>query len=81
MGPGPDRRDQRSGFEWETNGRVRPAMGIDFPVQERLRESAACEPSLRPCKAPPDVQEGKNPPPSERRSEGPWFARMVNVSS
>ena len=81
MGPGPDRRDQRSGLEWETNGRVQPAMGLDFPIPEHLWESAACEPSLRPCKAPPGVREGKDLPPPERRSEGPWFARMKNVSS
>ena len=81
MGPGPDRRDQRSGFEWETNGRVRPVMGSNFPLPEHLRGYAACEPSLRPCKASPGVREGKDLPPPERRSEGPWLARMTNVSS
>ena len=80
-GPGPGRRDRHSGLEWETNGRVRPAMGLDFPMPEHLRGYAACEPSLRPCKAPPGVREGKSLPPPERGSEGPWVAHMANVSS
>ena len=37
MGPGPDRRDRRTGLEWETNGRVRPVMGLDFPMPEHRR--------------------------------------------
>ena len=37
MGPGPDCRDRRSGLERETNGRVRPAMGIDFPLPGRRK--------------------------------------------
>ena len=63
------------------NGQVRPVMGLGFPLPEHLRGSAACEPSLRPCKAPPDVREGKDLPPPVRGSEGPWVACMTNVSS
>ena len=37
MGPGPDCRDRRSGLDWETNGRVRPAMGLGFPLPGRRR--------------------------------------------
>ena len=37
MGPGPDRRDRHSGLDWETNGRVQPAMGLDFPMSGRRR--------------------------------------------
>ena len=55
--------------------------GSTFPIPEHLRGSSACEPSLRPCKAPPGVREGKGLPPPERGSEGPWVACMENVSS
>ena len=37
MGPGPDRRDRHSGLERETNGRVRPVMGLDFLLPGRRR--------------------------------------------
>ena len=33
MGPGPDCRDRRTGLDWETNERVRLAMGIGFPCR------------------------------------------------